>query len=562
MPTIVNVLLLVAFLPLSLSQGYSVPSNWVNTTSSLSRAERVQLAQKVLDTLNTGYDTSAGQTSNLGFGQNANLLSAMAIHDSIISSKDNYNATTDRLTLTMPNLPPHTQGSVSNDPLMWGLTAIYAYRAYHERHFLDTAITIWDSLTVWMISPTDAQNGSHPLKNATFQSTCNGATIAGGVFYDIQKKNDVGVNAGTVGAYMALSAYLYEITSNRTYHDSADLTRAFIQTQLYNEIGHYVKDSLGLANCKYNNLVLTYNSGLYLEALSVFANATGNPTLAEQADQLALSSMMSSTWTGTNGVILEGPPNAADNSNFAAAYKGMLIRALFEHLSRRPRDSDIAKLISAFLTVQFNALLNNARNTTTNWYSPLWSGPPPVQMFPWGQLAAIDALNSAIGLTEDSASNPVPSASPPPVDNVHGKSHTGIIIGVTIGGFLLTLALGAAVFFLKSRRSHRSKEPCHLISIIKQHRSSLTTPEPFPPPLPAIDLAHSSKLREVIRQPPNVHPSRFSAESQEPPSSETPRSTGDSIHELLLLLTRALSRRPMRVVNGGSSIEPSQSGSV
>lgn len=30
----------------------------------------------------------------------------------------------------------------------------------------------------------------------------------------------------------------------------------------------------------------------------------------------------------------------------------MLIRALSEHLSRKPRNSDIAKVIEAFLTVQ------------------------------------------------------------------------------------------------------------------------------------------------------------------------------------------------------------------
>ncbi|KAK7688592.1 hypothetical protein QCA50_008130 [Cerrena zonata] len=108
MATIVKILLLVSFLPTSQSQGYSVPDHWVNTTSSLSRTDRVQLTQRVLDTLNTGYDTTTGQISNLGFGQNANLLSAMAIHDSIISSKDYYNATTDSLSLTIPNLPPHT----------------------------------------------------------------------------------------------------------------------------------------------------------------------------------------------------------------------------------------------------------------------------------------------------------------------------------------------------------------------------------------------------------------------------------------------------------------------
>ena len=58
---------------------------------------------------------------------------------------------------------------------MWGLTSVYAYRAYKDRSFLDDAIEIWQAYTPWVITPQDAANGAHPLKDAKFASECNGS---------------------------------------------------------------------------------------------------------------------------------------------------------------------------------------------------------------------------------------------------------------------------------------------------------------------------------------------------------------------------------------------------
>lgn len=51
---------------------------------------------------------------------------------------------------------------------------------------------------------------------------------------------------------------------------------------MYNHTSGYVISSLNLASCKYpDNAVVTYKTGLYLEALSVFADATQNVTLRQ-----------------------------------------------------------------------------------------------------------------------------------------------------------------------------------------------------------------------------------------------------------------------------------------
>lgn len=79
---------------------------------------------------------------------------------------------------------------------------------------------------------------------------------------------------------LRLSAYLYDITSNQTYYDATIRSRDFMQSHLYNTSGGYIVDSFNPATCGYaGSAAVTYKMGLYLEALSVFADTTSNSTL-------------------------------------------------------------------------------------------------------------------------------------------------------------------------------------------------------------------------------------------------------------------------------------------
>ena len=75
---------------------------------------------------------------------------------------------------------------------------------------------------------------------------------------------------------LRLSAYLYRYTQNQTYYNATDLSNQFIQSHLYDDSAGYVRDTIGLNDCEYtNDFVLTYNTGLYLEALCVYMNDEG-----------------------------------------------------------------------------------------------------------------------------------------------------------------------------------------------------------------------------------------------------------------------------------------------
>ena len=77
-----------------------------------------------------------------------------------------------------------------------------------------------------------------------------------------------------------VSAYLYEATKNQTYRDAASSSQRFIQTQLMDTTTGLVRDLIDLSNCRYENeLILTYNTGLYLEAVSVLWDITRDNNL-------------------------------------------------------------------------------------------------------------------------------------------------------------------------------------------------------------------------------------------------------------------------------------------
>ena len=130
--------------------------------------------------------------------------------------------------------------------------------------------------------------------------------------------------------------------------------------------------------------------------------------------------LLTHMWIGAG----ESPQDALNNG-FGQALKGLFIpsscdsmskhislaiciRGLYEAWSRSSPDSDTAKLIEAFITVQvrylsltylvlcshvyieFNALLDLANAPSGYQLSPQWPGPPATKFLPWGQLAALD----------------------------------------------------------------------------------------------------------------------------------------------------------------------------
>lgn len=69
-----------------------------------------------------------------------------------------------------------TVRDLNQSPRNWGLAAIYAYRAYKEEYLLDIAISNWNEVKRYLITPEESSNGFHPAQNTTIASKCSGGT--------------------------------------------------------------------------------------------------------------------------------------------------------------------------------------------------------------------------------------------------------------------------------------------------------------------------------------------------------------------------------------------------
>ncbi|KAI0090053.1 hypothetical protein BDY19DRAFT_992295 [Irpex rosettiformis] len=391
------------FLQLAEAQSFTVPSKWRKPTTTLSRQDRLTLVNGLLDTVHPALNTTTGMFQGLSVPQTANMLCALSIGDRISNSTSSKDVVLQSLNTTFgraPNIVTLRSPQLNSDAAVWGLAAIYSYKAYNDQSSLRFAQSMWAQVNRYMVTTDDATAGSHPEKTAAFPSTCNGASNAGAVFYIANNVNNTVVNSETVGTFLALSAYLYEQTQNVQYLSAAELSASFVTTVLYD--GNAIRDGITLGTCDTVNDFWTSNSGVVIEGLSILAST--HSTYTSRLNSLISATIPYSRWTNvSDGIIIEGPTSAADaNSNGATfGYKAILVRGLYEAYSRIPSNSTEASFIQSFITVQLNALTDLSSVTGSNLYSPKWEGPPPTQLLPWGQLAAVDVLNAAVGLAED-----------------------------------------------------------------------------------------------------------------------------------------------------------------
>ncbi|KAK7688585.1 hypothetical protein QCA50_008123 [Cerrena zonata] len=376
-------------------------------------------------------------------------------------------------------------------------------------------------MTPWVITEAHAISGSHPLKSSPLQSQCNNASVAGGIFWNISNKTNLTVGSGAEGFYMALSAYLYEIMKNETYQAAASMSHKFTQSQLLSNISTCsgcARDMISLDDCHYpNKLILNCNTGLYIEGLTVLGHTSNDTELLDIADQLSVIAVKSSQWSNPSGFSI-GPPSDVRNDGYGTpTFRAMLIRALHEHWSRSQPDSDIARLIGAYLLLQYNSLLEFGQYPGKPWYSPSWTGPPVPHLVLWGQQGAIDLMNSAISLSVD----PSISDSPGPTGTGEtSMSHRkplalGPIIGGVTGGVVFLGVIIAVIVVIRLRRRNGTVSRAQILdhSAFTGGRILGESFQPAPP-LPS---ATAPRGRQWLNTQHHIEP--FSASPHADPSS-------------------------------------------
>ncbi|KAF7371137.1 Glycoside hydrolase family 76 protein [Mycena sanguinolenta] len=378
-------LALVSLASAVVAQDLGVPLSWREFNNSRPLSERITIAQNAINEMTPQLDSSTGEFNGLGYWQSGNVWSVLANQDHSAGTTTNKALVVNNLNLVFSRWAHYDQFG------WWAQAALYGYRAYGDTNLLAHAVDVWTHVTGYVITAAQAAAGKNPNKSFTIESTCNGITMAGGVFWR-PTTDDTSVNSITTGLYLTLSAFLAEYTGNATYTQAAILSANWIKNHNINA-NDLVLDTVDAQDCSTSpaTWLFTYNSGKYIEGLSVLAVVAGDTQWSTLMINILNAAVKTTVWQGSNGVITEGASPSADNDD--VGFKAILIRGLHEAWTRNPSNTALRTLIHSYGDVQYNALLELA--ATGNTYSSSWLGPP--QAFTsWGQLAALDVMTANI----------------------------------------------------------------------------------------------------------------------------------------------------------------------
>ncbi|KAJ6465208.1 endo-1,6-alpha-mannosidase [Mycena vitilis] len=373
------------------AQDLGVPLSWRKFNNSRPLSQRITIAQNAINQMTPQLNSGTGEFNGIGYWQSGNVWSVLANQDHLAGATTNKALVVNNLNLVFSRWAHYDQNQYNDDAMWWAQAALYAYRAYGETNLLAHAVDVWNHVNGYVITAAQANAHKQPNKAFAIQSTCGGATMAGGVFWR-PTTDDRSVNSITTGLYITVSAFLAEYTKDAKYTNAAILSANWIKAHNINA-NHLVLDTVNAFDCSTSpaTWLFTYNSGKYIEGLSVLAAVTGDAQWSTLMINTLNSAVKTTAWEGSDGIITEGASTTSNNDG--VGFKAIFIRGIHEAWTRNPSNTALRTLIHSYGDVQYNALLDLAANGNT--YSPNWHGPP--QSFTsWGQLAALDVLTCNI----------------------------------------------------------------------------------------------------------------------------------------------------------------------
>ncbi|TFK39568.1 endo-1,6-alpha-mannosidase [Crucibulum laeve] len=404
MAPFVGPFVLVSLFSVAYAQDLSVPVTWGKFSNSRPLSERITISQNAINTILPQLNSATGEFNGIGYWQSGNVWSAMANQDHFTGQTTNQAQVVKNLN-TVFNLRAnydqfgsmmmHYGGHRLQFMLIGHIRIRICYRMRLQLGTIQSSLLEFFVAHTYfqlsVVTASQASAGSQPNKNFAIAGSCDGATMAGGVFWR-PTIDDQSINSITTGLYITTSAFLAEITGDSKYMNAAILSANWIKAHNINS-SNIVLDTVNGHDCSrsLSTWLFTYNSGKYIEGLSVLADVTGDAQWRALMLNIVAAAVKSTAWQGSDGIITEGASTTSNNDS--VGFKAIFIRGLYEAFARNPSNTNLRTLLHSYIDVQYNALLDLAANGSS--YSSDWHGPPQV-FTAWGQLAALDVLGSAI----------------------------------------------------------------------------------------------------------------------------------------------------------------------
>jgi len=187
------------------------------------------------------------------------------------------------------------------------------------------------------------------------------------------------------------------------------------------------------------------NSALFLEGVVFLGAVSGNATLKALANDVAISVLLNHAFQDSITGIL-----------FGSGGTGYLMRALYPIYTLNSDNSTIQELVSAFISTQYNALMDFASDGNDNYAGDL-NGPGFVPFSFTNETRAIYVLLGGIVIDSPlNDSSPIPQ--PPPGSGASSSKHApvGAIVGGAVGGGLVLALVILLGFMFRKRRRRRA----------------------------------------------------------------------------------------------------------
>ncbi|KZP29485.1 hypothetical protein FIBSPDRAFT_988790 [Athelia psychrophila] len=320
---------------LSAAQDLGVPSGWRESSNKYSQAALVGNAVAGINAIMPQLTSYDAQFNGIGYWQGANVWSNLANNDHWAATTAYQSEVVTNLNTAWSLYANYDKWGFNDDALWWGSAAYYAYRAYDDSGMLANAVATWNHVSNYVITAADASAGSMSTKNFTIKGTCNGATMAGGVFWVRPDLSSSIFNLSMASPLICVAV-----------HDSTDIdaitTFDWIKGQVLNS-DYLVLDTVQANNCTTSPAteLFTYNSGKAVEGLAVLAAVTGDAQWSDLCTNIVVAAVKNTVWQGANGVITEAF-HSADAARICAL--AVLLRGLHE-VYARSTNSDLKTLI-------------------------------------------------------------------------------------------------------------------------------------------------------------------------------------------------------------------------
>ncbi|EKD11981.1 glycoside hydrolase family 76 protein [Drepanopeziza brunnea f. sp. 'multigermtubi' MB_m1] len=271
-------------------------------------------------------------------------------------------------------------GSVNDfndDQLWWCLAMIRAYQNYGHRAPLDQAIRQWKSIGA-NAQLSHADQGTTPSitpggiqRDAAIPAGCD---VDGAVYWSSQRSS--GLNAISTSLYAQVGAWLFALTGDaKTFRGPTDRALAWLQrVTLDPATGIMVVDGLTVQGCKKNPGALTYNTGVYIGALTSMYMST--------RDAKYLAAARISVKSATTGAFGNSPPlvvseaSALTTPGDAVQWRDILFRNLYDFYDSvngvGQVDGVLKSQMQAFFRANYDQIQGKAR--FGNLYAANWFG--------------------------------------------------------------------------------------------------------------------------------------------------------------------------------------------